>query len=339
MLSESQKKRINECTADGLTPTDISRKIAIPRTTIRNYIERSHSVLGNGHIAVEQPILPSTFKGILSEPKKLNVTMPPRAEIDPNAKTITAVLYGDTHHPYQDDDVLSVVAQVIGMAKPDLIADMGDGLDAYPLSKFDKNPDHLESLQDEIDAYRLHLASFRLLAPKAKYVVLEGNHPDRLRRMLWNLPSEAAAILSLTKVRNAAAWPELLGAEELGITWVPYGQESNYSFLPKFLLKHGNRVRGFSAYTARAEMEQYNRSGASGHTHRLGAYYRRDHNGSHLWLETGCCCRLNPEYMPDPNWNQGCIVLTFDIATGAVTPEIIHIHNGIASFRGNVIRA
>ena len=55
-----------------------------------------------------------------------------------------------------------------------------------------------------------------------------------------------------------------------------------------FVLTHGNVVRKHSAYTAKAMYEQYQSSGVSGHTHRLGRYSKTDmHSRSHTWLEQG----------------------------------------------------
>jgi hypothetical protein len=189
-------------------------------------------------------------------------------------------------------------------------------------------------LQDEIDQARAHLATMRLASPGSTFVLLEGNHEDRLRRTLWNLEGPAAVLGQLTQFKKAITWPALLGLEELGIEFVPYGEQSKRNILPKFITKHGSLVRKASAATAAGEQAKYNKSGSSGHTHRLGVYYHRDSNGSHVWAETGCTCKLDPDYCVDPDWQNGCLFWTFDKRTGAATPEIIFIHNGIAVFRG-----
>lgn len=256
---------------------------------------------------------------------------------------ITAVLEGDTHFPNQDDDALSIVDQVCSLLRPalNLYVHMGDLQDCYRLSRFDQNPDRLESLQVEINMGRQHLARKRVLLPDTKMVYLEGNHEDRLRRVMWNLKGEAAALTALTNFQKAMTWPALLGLEELGVEFVPYmgSEQARRQFLPKWILKHGTIVRKNSAYTARGEWEKYGRSGSSGHTHRLGMYFHNDHNGSHCWVETGCTCILTPEYVSDPNWQQGCVVLTFDRETGAFQAEPVYIRNKIAVFRGNVLHS
>ena len=286
----------------------------------------------------------SDLKGgsILDVPvRPLGVPMPQKVEVAADDfMRHTALLYGDTHFPNHDPRALTIVSAVAEMLKPDTLVHMGDLLDCYSLSRFDKNPERLETLQDEINMARQHLAQMRLQNPQAAFVLLEGNHENRLRRTLWNLEGTSRALTSLTNFRKALTWPALLGLEEMGITFVSYdGQQAKQKFLPKWILKHGTIVRKYSGYTARGEMEKYGRSGASGHTHRLGAHFHQDHNGNHCWVETGCTCSLNPEYMADPDWQQGCVVLTFEPETGAFQAEPIYIHQGLAVWRGNVLRA
>lgn len=267
------------------------------------------------------------------EVKKLNVTIPnsaPRAEGD----TVTALVWSDSHFPFQDASALAIVQAIAEDTQPDYLVHGGDLLDCYNLSRFDKDPHRKEDLQDEIDQARGHLATMRLASPNSKFILLEGNHEQRLTRVLWNLEGPAASLGKLTAFRKAMTWPSLLGLEEMGIEWVPMQEQSKKRFLPKFILKHGTVVRKASGATAAAEQQKYNKSGSSGHTHRLGLFWHRDSNGSHMWAETGCTCDTDPSYCTDPDWQSGCLFLTFDAVTGAVAPEPVFIHGGIGVFRG-----
>jgi len=248
-----------------------------------------------------------------------------------------ALLYGDTHFPYQDDAALAIVGKVAEQLQPDVVVHMGDLLDCYRLSRFDKDPTRMDTIQDEIDLGRAHLVQMRRRCPDAEFILLEGNHLDRLRRVLWSLPGEAAFLHTLTAFKQTMTWPSLLGLDDLGIVFVPYGQESRHEFLPKFM--HGDVARKFSAMSAKAELDRYNRSGASGHTHRLGMYMHRDHAGNHVWLETGCTCDTQPEYTADPDWQSGLVIMSFDTVTGAFQSEVVYIHNGLAVWRGQVLEA
>jgi hypothetical protein len=254
-------------------------------------------------------------------------------------KLITALLWGDTHFPHQDDPTIAVIFSILKRLQPTVMVHMGDICDAYWISRFDKDPNRKDTLQDEIDMARQHLAQARKLSPNSRFVLLEGNHEDRLRRALWNMEGPAAQLAKLTAFKKALTWPALLGLDAMHIEFIPYAEQTKHMLLPRFLVKHGTVVRANSCYTANGEFSKYGKSGASGHTHRLGAFYRKDLNGSHVWVETGCTCSLDAEYTQDPNWQNGCVVLTFEPATGAVQVEPVYIANGMTVFRGEVYHA
>jgi hypothetical protein len=271
--------------------------------------------------------------------RPLNVTFakPVRRK---EGKYLTALLYGDTHHGYHCDRALAVVEALVDDFQPDVLVDMGDGVDAGHLSdKFRQNPTRTTGLQHEINLKREQLARFRRTAPNARYIYLEGNHEERLRRAMWNQEGPAKALIQLDVVQRNLTWPILLDIAPLHIEFIPYDEQTDRVILPKFILKHGTKVSQKSGYTATLEMLRYGRSGASGHTHRLGVVWRRDHNGQHVWVETGCCANLKPEYTQDPDWQNGCVVLTFDQRTGAVQVEPIEIRNGHTIWRGKEYKA
>lgn len=178
-----------------------------------------------------------------------------------------------------------------------------------------------------------------MLVPGARRYLLEGNHEDRLRRALWNMNGAAEAFHSLRVFAKMMTWPVLLDLERIGWKWLSTQEQTRTKILPKFIVKHGTVIRKHAAYTARGEWEKYGKSGASGHTHRLGMFMHRDHNGNHVWVETGCLCTLEPHYMPDPDWQQGFLIMTFENTTGAFQAEPVYIHHGLAVWRGKVYRA
>lgn len=276
--------------------------------------------------------------------RPLNVTFPKPVKKTTKGKPLVALLYGDSHHPYQCERTLAVVGSILTDLQPDVVIDVGDGVDAAHLSdKFRTDPRRTTTLQQEINSKRIQLAQYRMAAPNADFYYEEGNHCERMRRAVWNSEGPMRALMQLDIVANNLTWPKLLGLDELRMKFVPYDEQPLTGVLPKFIVKHGSVVRGNSGYSATGEMTKYNRSGASGHTHRLGAVWRRDLNGQHLWLETGTCCDLDnppPGGGKDTNWQNGCVVLTFDQETGAVQPEPIDIRaRGITYWRGTKYRA
>jgi predicted phosphodiesterase len=272
--------------------------------------------------------------------RPLAVKLPAPAEIVKSDELFQVVLYGDTHFPFHDQRAINVVLKIMEQLKPRYIIHVGDAIDAYPISKYDKHLKRKHTLQDEVNLLREHFAQVRLASPDSHVVWLEGNHEDRLERLLHSLQGPMRAMLELDIVEEALTWPVIVGTEELGIEFVSRREQSQRKLLPKFIIKHGDLIRPESGQAARAEWEKYGRSGASGHTHKLGMYFHRDHNGNHVWSETGCLCDFKKiEHTVDPDWHQGCLVLTFEPKTGAVQVELIKIHNGMAVFEKQVLRA
>lgn len=314
----------------------LSRETGIPRTTIQDFYNRED----RPERTIEAPAVHIGRRILDSEVRPLAIDLPPATTATVVREgVITALVYSDTHSPNEDESTTAVIRGIARDLQPSLIGHLGDLLDCYSLSRFDKDPKRLYTLQDEINLARIHLARMREASPASRFILLEGNHEDRLRRTLWNAEQSASVLLHLDLVRDMATWPTLLGLDQLGIEWVPSQGQARASFLPKFILKHGTIVRKKSAYTAAGELEKYGRSGASGHTHRLGAHWHNDHNGAHVWIETGCTCITLPEYVEDPDWQAGCVVLSFDQETGAVGVEPVEIRNGRAVWRGNVYTA
>ena len=62
-------------------------------------------------------------------------------------------------------------------------------------------------------------------------------------------------------------------------------------------------------------------------THRLAKFITRKARRKFVWLETGCLCDLNPEYVQDPDWQQGFAVIQFEEGK-LKRAEVLEIENG-----------
>lgn len=253
------------------------------------------------------------------------------------SKLYTSLHYGDVHFPFQDEDALSLLYQITQAIKPDLIACHGDLLDCYGISSFNKSLTHRQTPADEIALAKSHLREMKRLAPKARCLLFEGNHEDRLGRTISSLATrpEALALLGLPSVSSALSWPSLLDLSTLGWEW----HDKRYVLFDRMILKHGSKVSKWSAYTARSEWEKYAKSGISGHTHRRGVFEHRDHNGVHGWWEHGCLCNLDPDYVEDPDWQSGFLIVTWSEDRKSFGVEEIRIHDGSTIFRGKTYHA
>lgn len=115
--------------------------------------------------------------------------------------------------------------------------------------------------------------------------------------------------------------PNLLGLDKFNIEYSDKGIK-----LGSLKIIHGDIVRQYSGYSARAEMEKHDCSGISGHVHRLAIYYKRTPTRDLMWAESGCLCNLNPEYIDSPSWNQGFLYGYVEKDSFAILP--IPIVNG-----------
>jgi hypothetical protein len=129
---------------------------------------------------------------------------------------------------------------------------------------------------------------------------LKSNHLDRLRRYLW---AHAQALAGL----DALAIPELLHLRDHNIEYMDFYIHKN------FLFKHGNLVSKEAGMTARRELAAEGMSGVSGHTHRLAQIYARERGGKYTWIENGCLCTLDPDWMDNvANWQHGISIVSFE---------------------------
>jgi hypothetical protein len=340
-LSPAKQQKILDLLFEGHSNRAIAKAVSCAQSTVGEY--------RNGRVPSPPLPAPEAMTRLTHDTVLVDDISPIRSELRPlpfapstvlkgsraDSGVITAILAGDKHFPFADEKALSILLSVTDELQPDLLIDMGDLIDCYHLSRFDKNPDRLHSLQDEIDQARAHLFAWGQCSPHARKVLLGGNHDARIDKMLWNLDGPAKALLKLTQFRKLMTMDGLLGLSEMNWEFVPQDKQTTTELLPKMVIRHGTVVRKFAGFSAKGEWERTGRSGASGHVHRLAVFMHAKHDGgSHVWLETGCLCSTTPEYMDSPDWQNGFMVVTVERTTGAFAIEPVYIRNGLAVFRG-----
>jgi UDP-2,3-diacylglucosamine pyrophosphatase LpxH len=88
----------------------------------------------------------------------------------------TKVLFiPDIHCPYQDNVALEALYSFMKWWKPDKVIILGDLVDFYALSSFNKSPKRALQLQKELDQGVQVLKDIRDRAPKAEMHFLKGN--------------------------------------------------------------------------------------------------------------------------------------------------------------------
>lgn len=206
----------------------------------------------------------------------------------------------DEHRPFHDERAVELAQRIVSDFSPELLIVGSDGMDFYAVSHFDKNPERMKSgLQTEVDQWQEGQRAWRSAAPNARRIYIRGNHEDRLRKYLWRHPE----LYGL----KALELPNLLDFSSLGIE-----DSGNDEVVidEALVIRHGEVARKLSAMSARAEVERdfYAISTMTGHTHRGGTFYTTTRNGLVIGQECFCLCRMDPEYMDHPNWQQGIVL-------------------------------
>lgn len=202
-----------------------------------------------------------------------------------------------------DPLAMRVVEEFMAWWRPTHIHYLGDMVDFHAISKFCKSAPPEDELDESIQAVRGLFWKHRTAHPHAVMAYYQGNHEQR-----WEayLEQHASPIRKL----GVLSYEAIFGARELRMSIHPY--KKRVQILPGVLeLTHGDKVRNKSGLSAHAMLEK-GVSGISGHTHRLGMIYKTNRAGATLWAENGCLCRLDPDYMEDPDWQQGFSVIYVD---------------------------
>ena len=225
------------------------------------------------------------------------------------------LVLSDTQFPFVDEPLLEAVHTFSRAYKPHDIILAGDILDCYEISDFDKRPNRLFGLDDEIEMAAKMMARLkREAAEDVRLWWIDGNHEQRMQRVLWK---KAAGFESMV-----STLAEKLDLDSEAAGYVPYGKHVNFL---GFTITHGNFVSQYSAYTAKRHYDKYHSSGMNGHTHRAGSYSHTDmHQRSHTWFEIGCLCRRDLDYIKGvANWQHAFLIGT--VYNNALHPQLIRV--------------
>lgn len=256
-----------------------------------------------------------------------------------------AVVMGDAHCPFQDKHVCSTMTQLLVDLQPDNVFYLGDMCDFPQISHFSKSPLRklsaaeakavsLEAgvlakkaakgkkaveLQQEIilqsvcqrdleETYGV-LRDHRKAAPNAKFKYVSGNHEHRLIMFLNEMAPQLVGLARAGEKVPVLSLPYLLRFDELDIEFIYSGTRESWFQWGGLLIGHFDKVLKCSGYTAKAIVDDRGFSIIQGHTHRLGASFKRQFDSDLAGFEAGCMCGLHPEYNAMPNWQQGfCVV-------------------------------
>ena len=231
----------------------------------------------------------------------------------------------DEHYPYQDNRARSVALKIVSDFDPDLLIVGSDGLDFYAISSFDKNPERVANggLQKEIDEWQKGQREWKDAAVHAERRWLPGNHEDRLRKYLWR--HQELADLNALEIDN------LLGFIGLGLTWDKHQYVSaEINLHNRLVVRHGRYIRKQPGSSVKAELdsEMTSISVLTGHSHRGGSVFFKTRKGVVMGYEGFCLCRLDPEWVANPNWQQGIVLANVTTQFLSIEPVLINDNRG-----------
>ena len=235
------------------------------------------------------------------------------------------VCLSDFHAPFHDNKAVLNTLSFIKWFKPDKLYILGDLVDFYALSRFEKDPKRENELQKELDAAIGILTDLRNVSKKADITFKAGNHCSRLER--WKKGNKTTEVRALD-IRNLL---------ELSKNDISYVNEYDELYYKDIQLTHGHLIRKFSGYTAKALWEDLLISSGCGHSHRLGHYFTTKAGKVYQSFENGCLCSLKPEYNPNPDWQQGfSTIIHYDNGISETHQHLVN--NGAITFFGKVFQ-
>jgi len=229
----------------------------------------------------------------------------------------------DIQFPFEDKNALELALQFVEKWKPDAVVLNGDVSDCYSCSDYDRDPFKTDTMLDEMVKCERFMQRLRKIKSVQSdgLIWLGGNHEDRWRRKIWR---EARSNGGLSPIIEALmhglgvedsdpneSFQKAFRIVENGFQYHPYGHFLELA-QGNLIVTHGFLVRRHSGYTARGHYERLGKSVIIGHSHRQGSYLVNQlWNPKGAW-EGGCLCRLDPEYVQFPDWQQGFVLVTVE---------------------------
>lgn len=259
-------------------------------------------------------------------------------------------VYGDDQRPNVDRDFERLKLDWIRANRPDVILDLGDGMDAPTLSGHKTNPAMNWSVQECANDYASWLYAARRAAPNAEMVILPDNHlTGRLRD--YQL-ARAAAMYGVTPADVEGMEPDLLPLwsverllrlDEIGVRYLaPPGDthyaEGQYEIVPGELVAlHGYRT---GQNLGRKFIDDYGCSVIYGHAHGQDVYVTDQHRRGvgkrrRLYaLGVGCGANLHGGggFAPGADWQNSCLTVSV-FPDGGWTWDYISYEDGVLRWR------
>jgi predicted phosphodiesterase len=204
-------------------------------------------------------------------------------------------ILSDIHLPYHDEKALGAAVSYLKQMKVNGLLLNGDTLDFYGLSTHEKDP-RKRKFKDEIECFREFIYWIKQELDCPIYFKV-GNHEFRYER--WMM-LKAPELLDIANFK----FSEFLEFGKHGI--IEIGSKTKIK-AGKFTIYHGHEFRGSGGVNPARWLSLKAKIPAMvGHFHKSSEHVWRDSNdNTYGCYSTGCLCELNPDYLPENEWNHG----------------------------------
>ena len=259
--------------------------------------------------------------------------------------------------PFHDESAMDVALQITSFIEEtdrlDTVVNLGDFLDLPAQGRFEQEAAFASTTQAAFDRGHLFLQQQRQAAgPKAKIVLVEGNHDRRMEKFITaNMLSAFGLRRANTAELPAMSIPYLLRLEEIGVEYIDAYPAGAYWITESLRAIHGTKARSNGSTAAAYTNADPHISTIFGHSHRLEIQSKTVYNGAgairSVAVSPGCLCRVDGA-VPSvngsthidgsparhwENWQQGVAVITVE-PNGEFFTELVQIKDGQAWFRG-----
>lgn len=259
-------------------------------------------------------------------------------------------VYGDDQRPNVDRGFEQAKLAWLQRNQPDVIIDLGDGMEFATISTHRPDPANNASVQECADNYASWLYTIRRLCPAAEIVILADNHVhrrlrdyqlDKARQLYGIRPADVDGLLP--DMEPLLSLNRLLRLDEMNIRYVEpaigsHYAESHYEIIPgRLVALHGYRT---GSNVGRKLLDDYGCSIVYGHIHgqdvevtdaRRRGIGQRDRLYA-LGVGCGAVIEGGGGFAPGADWQQGCLTVSvFD--GGGWTFDFLNYENGVLRWR------
>lgn len=249
-------------------------------------------------------------------PLPKSMAKPRKAYQLPQGKTL---ILSDIHIPYHDDVALNVALTFADTYKPDSILLNGDTIDFYAISRWEKDPE-IRNLVQELERTRQFLMHLRGRFPKANIIWKNGNHEERWEHYLWNKAPELCGVSDF-EMKN------ILRFDQCKVDFVHGRQKIKAG--KHLTIIHGHEIPGAPdpVNFARTLCTKLKVCSMGGHKHKVSEHTEKTADDRYIscW-SIGCLSEMSPDFMVLNQWQHG--IATVELAGNDFTVQNYRIIDG-----------